>query len=771
MKKGRINAVVALTSALCFGLITTSLVSCGCERTDDQYKLVVTGGRNGYVGETVQLSCQVYGDSDQSVSWSSSNSEVATVSSEGLVTFVSVGTVQITASKDGSQSSPLTLKVYDRAEGTLKLELTSSPSRLAYKTGEALSFEGLEVTGYSYTDNGIRMNDSGVKIPKESLTFSMAEGTSLTEGTHTINVSYGDFAATSFTVTAGEHIEETRLYVSQYPSKTEYYLGTDNLSDRSFSNNGIRVYQQTFVDGVYQNQSRASNVTYSINNGYEFLNEGSFEISVYSPGCVSTKFTVMVYTEDTTAFDIIKELQDADTKNYQIEVFNNVGTTTDTTGFHYLRTYTEDYYEEIQYQNTINSTTSSVEFTTDQIKTQFGYTSHIGTDGNTTIVAFASSETTGVIEGDVIVAEGSNYSSWWDLSSTLATTPSVFDLEIIPVASMNGRYMVTTIEQVPGDDENGTQTLALYPLAEQFLDYCGWSSSLITIMDRFTITVGNGSLLTMRADFGYYGYTSIVVNTIGGARSNDAEEFVQYELNDSLIQTLKTTVDPDVQDLADLLLQDNYTVVSYDSDVGLSSNAKSYVTDKYYYDPNARFGFYTYNDSIYRFTTTGSGTATRVLTPTLVETELSFKEYVNSLDTSDGQGYLSVGLSNILGGGSGSGNIGSLYTISRFDGFSFGEMITYQSFDRNLIMEFLTYLGEDFSGATEDQIEAAISGYRFWFTTYYTDAVISKDNIYQLEIWAIQFTGSGGSGAVAGFTDIGTTSLGWLETYLEGLSA
>ena len=59
------------------------------------------------------------------------------------------------------------------------------------------------------------------------------------------------------------------------------------------------------------------------------------------------------------------------THNFQAEILNNVGTTRDTTGFHYLRTYTEDYYDEITYQNV--STTNGIEFNTDIEREHVGY--------------------------------------------------------------------------------------------------------------------------------------------------------------------------------------------------------------------------------------------------------------------------------------------------------------------------------------------------------------------------------------------------------------
>ena len=85
----------------------------------------------------------------------------------------------------------------------------------------------------------------------------------------------------------------------------------------------------------------------------------------------------MVYTEDTSVYDIMQTLQT--TQNYTAEVFNNVGTTSDTTGFHYLRRYNEKYYDEVEYQNINNGT--EIVFDTTGVKSHIGYTTYTTGEG------------------------------------------------------------------------------------------------------------------------------------------------------------------------------------------------------------------------------------------------------------------------------------------------------------------------------------------------------------------------------------------------------
>lgn len=763
MKKGRFKNVIALSSLLVFSSLTVGLVGCN-PGVNTNITIVITGGQNGFVGGTCQLTAQVFGSENQNVTWTSSNTSLATVSETGLVSFLGQGEVDIVAhlESENAQSSPCHIRI---TQGDARLELTSSPSRLAYKVGETLSFDGMKVTGYSYS-NGVRLNNSGVDLTNADLTFSMEEGTTLEEaGSHTITVSYGSFEPTTFTINVGQQLEEKRLYVSQLPTKTTYSIGTNDEKDCTFDSTGIAVQELTYVDGVLKSTENLRSTSYrlSINNNFVFSNEGNFTVSVYrnTNDAVSTSFNVMVYTQDLTLRDLMETLQT--THNFQVEIFNNVGTTQDSYGFHYLRTYTENYYDEISYQNTYNSTTQQIEFTTTGMpKSHIGYASlnYVDDDTNETtngIVSFNTSSL-GRLQYDVIVNETNEPSSWWDMADTLATMMTVFDLDNIPVNTLNGKYLIIPVELVEGDNEDGEQTIKNYPLIDQFFSYVGWSNSLITIADRLTISFNENNELSMRVDFGYYGYTEMIVRDIGTASNPLVDQFLQRGITQSTMNNLRT-VKSDVRTGVDPLLANNYTVSNYQNNVGIDNSERAYFTENYMFNTLTGTGFFKLdNGDVYSFAASGRNVTSSSKVDDYDSSTQTFQEYVTSKGTDVNSRYMSAGLSSVLGNQAGE-DVGRLYTFSRFDNFSYGDMVTYQSYDSETLRSFARFIGES---------QDVFAGLRFWICTYYND-VDALTDVYQYEIWAISFTGSGGSGSVIPLINVGNTQLSWLESYMATL--
>lgn len=95
------------------------------------------GPTNLKATETVQLTAKVLPETatDKSVRWQSANPDIAKVDGEGMVTAVSVGSVEITATNSGGQSASITITV----EPTQVSRVTLDHSSVSMKATESLT--------------------------------------------------------------------------------------------------------------------------------------------------------------------------------------------------------------------------------------------------------------------------------------------------------------------------------------------------------------------------------------------------------------------------------------------------------------------------------------------------------------------------------------------------------------------------------------------------------------------------------------------------------
>lgn len=758
----RKKTVLLAVSLLTFAMISsTGLTSCGGSETIDAnlYKpRIVVGDSNGWgrVGDTIQLTAVVQGDNDNAVTWATLDASVATVDSSGLVTLVGVGTcnIEATSVKDPTKKTATQINVSDKLEN--RLVIYSQPSKVKYKINEQVSYAGLKVMGFSYVD-GVQVSANGIDFANEDLTFSVAEGTTLTKaGATTITVSKSGYVSCSFTITAADTVRTKKLYIRSYPTST-YVLKEGKKT--IFSTSGLRVQELVYIDGVLTERNNLSSTEYSlsIKDGYVFTEEGQFRVDITARDseCEGTNFIVMVYTEDYSVYDIMKTLQT--TKNYTAEVLNNVGTTADNTGFHYLRRYTENYYDDIEYQNINNGT--EIEFSETLIKSHTGYTTY-GDRGSDDRAIISYNESSGTIVGGKIVSTGPDIESWWERADALTRLFSLFNLSDIPTRTYDGKFMTINIEAVPNDNDMGDLTAAKYPLVASFLDYCGWSSNLITIMNRFTIRFNDDGNLSMLAEFGSYGTTELIVSDIGTTSSPIVESYLP-----SLKPDL--TIDEEVRTVANALKGDNYTTVDYGSNGINKDKVRSYFTPNYYYNVASNLGYAKVTldgaDYIQEFNKTNG-----IYTPVLNNAESSvkdslipidkgkeFTEALNEIVTTGN--YLSLSLKDVLGDDT---SDGLLNTFSLYSGLSTSTTRTYQSFDLGALRTYNSYLGLTDEDLIAEGIDIAQN--RLWFITTYLIDDYTQENIDTVEIWNIN--GVTLSGSVVAFANIGSTSVDWIES-------
>lgn len=764
------------TTLLAFSLLSMLAVSatgCSCEPQGENQavsSVIVQDVKNGAVGDKIQLRAIVIGSDNQEVTWSSNNEAVASVDASGLVTLKAAGSVEIMATSVADKevsSSPAHITVYEA--GSKTLEVASLPTKVKYKVGEKVSYEGISIMAYSFVD-GVKDSSSGEALATSDVSFSIPEGTELKEeGAKVVTLTKEGYASTSFTLQVGQVVTEKKLYISRFPNTTAYTLKAPEKNPEGektaiFDVGGLKVEELTYVDGKLDSRETLSDsdFTLSLPDGSILKTEGTQEITITSKeeGVEGTSFNIMVYTEDTSAYDIIKQLSDTENvHNYTAEVFNDVGTTNDTTGFHYLRHYTEDYYWEIDYQNVNNGT--EIEFDTTNPKSRSGYTAYKdGDEEGIMELAFDS----GDVKAGRVVSTG--YDSWWGKASSLARLFTLFNLNDVPTQTLNGRYLSTIIVPVEGDNDMGDKTCDKYPFVASFLDYCGWSSSLITIMNRLTITFDEDNNLNITADFGSYGSTKLVIKDIGTTRVNEVENYLTSTPIDARVPV--RDVEPGLATIANEGFKShNYTQVDY-GDNGVERNSpQSYYNPDYFYSVAAEKGYAKVTvggvEKLQEFT----GKDNKFVAGEVkdIPTGKTFQSYVNELvitdpdiNTTGTPGYVAEGMQDVFGVNA--EDDGLLYTFSINDAMSVDTMVTYQSFDDSAMASLKSFIGLTDSNEYSLWIMANYNSYTD--DTSYTDL----SNVASVEMWVIDPITL--RGFVMAFVDMGSTSVDWIE---EGIAA
>ena len=164
--------------------------------------------------------------SGATVSWSSSNTAIATVSSSGLVTGVSNGTATITASA-GDMSATCTATVSGFATLT-SISAVYTQSGTVYDT-DTLDSLKTDLVVTAHYDNS---TTSTIASTDYTLSGTLAEGTS------TVTVSYGG-QTTTFNVTVTHYVEMTELYTnSTYKKSTATGTITDATGGFDIASNG-----------------------------------------------------------------------------------------------------------------------------------------------------------------------------------------------------------------------------------------------------------------------------------------------------------------------------------------------------------------------------------------------------------------------------------------------------------------------------------------------------------------------------------------------------
>ena len=183
-------------------------------------------GLNG----TVRLSANVMPSNatNKTVTWSSNNTSVATVSSDGTVKAVGYGTAVITAKTVNGLTSNCTINV--KKEEVTSLTIATQPTKTNYYVGDTLNTAGLTLKA-AYNNGTTQTITGGFTCTPTALTSA---------GTQTVTVNYGGKTAT-FTVNV-QDVTLSGIAVASKPSKVNYFVGdtldTTGLKLTATYNNG-----------------------------------------------------------------------------------------------------------------------------------------------------------------------------------------------------------------------------------------------------------------------------------------------------------------------------------------------------------------------------------------------------------------------------------------------------------------------------------------------------------------------------------------------------
>ena len=257
------------------------------------------------LNSTVKLSANVMPSNatNKAVTWSSRNTSVATVSSDGTVKAVGYGTAVITATTVNGLTSNCTINV--KKEEVTSLTIATKPTKTNYYVGDTLNTAGLTLKA-AYNNGTTQTITGGFTCTPTALS---------TAGAQTVTVNYGGKTAT-FTVNV-QDVTLSGIAIASKPTKTSYFVG-DTLDTT-----GLKL-TATYSNGTTQTITSGFTCTPTA-----LSTAGAQTVTVNYGGKTAT-FTVNV--QDVTLSGIVVA-----SKPSKVNYF--VGDTLDTTGLKLTATY------------------------------------------------------------------------------------------------------------------------------------------------------------------------------------------------------------------------------------------------------------------------------------------------------------------------------------------------------------------------------------------------------------------------------------------------
>ena len=443
---------------------------------------------------TQQLSATVsvsYGAS-QAVSWTSSNTNVATVSSSGLVTGKTAGTTTITVRStfDNSQFDTCSVTVYSSTPTLTSISLSGYTTE--YSVGDAFSFDGVCTATFS-DSSASPVTPSSVTSPDMSVAGEKTITVSYTFGGNTRSAQYTISVLESVSPVSGSYTWD--LSVVSYASASE----TQVSWDADCASMVADKYNSTTAANNYLPSTRSSSRFYA-NSKLTITPKTGYEI------------TSVVYTATTTGY--ATEFSDSAWSNATASSTNSTVTITPTNGkaafYAVIHGTTGGTSVVVNYNQASSKTLSSITLDTTNVKKSFNLNESFEYSG-LVVTAHYSDSTTATVTPTNVSSPDMTTIGEKTITVTYATVSASYGIAVhypgststsqMIVSKSSSTHYVDGAVYLTGSDSSGTAECDAFTATQT--KYGGTSSISYNLDEihvyqnhRFTISPKTGYIIS-----------------------------------------------------------------------------------------------------------------------------------------------------------------------------------------------------------------------------------------------------------------------------------
>ncbi|MDY3109127.1 MAG: GH25 family lysozyme [Lachnospiraceae bacterium] len=258
VENGTVHAVDAGTTVIKAQSIadTSKTASCTVTVTSNEENITITLDATSLSmkeGEEKTITATVTGTSDTSVTWSSSDSAVATIDSSGKIKALKKGEATITATSKASSGKTATCKVSVAAKDELKITLDATT--LAMKVGEEKTLKE-SVTGTSDTSVEWKSSDSAIVSVDKGKVKALKKGEATI--TVTLKVDTTKTATCKVTVSDKDYSNDTTKLTDKSGNQLYKKNSDGSFSEATYADfygdykkNGGKFYRKSSKDSGY----------------------------------------------------------------------------------------------------------------------------------------------------------------------------------------------------------------------------------------------------------------------------------------------------------------------------------------------------------------------------------------------------------------------------------------------------------------------------------------------------------------------------------------